>query len=222
MVAHCHRCSGGLEEDASFCPQCAAPQLRLAIPDEQADAAEAAGGLARDPRGVDWSNVFRLALWIAIPVGILTIPPFFFPLIVAGPVVVISLYMRHRPGTLLDGRSGFRIGALMGLLAAYISAFFLAGLRLIERYPMHQGEVLDKDYALYIQQTAVASHNMAHGTAASMEMMNSWMTFFLTPDGRAWVTLLGTAVTGVGTVLLAGLGGMLGARLAGRRAATRA
>lgn len=222
MVAHCHRCSGVLGEDASFCPQCAAPQLRVALPEEQNEAVEGIAGFTRDHRAVDWRNVFRLALWISIPVGILTIPPFFFPLIIAGPVVVISLYLRRRPGTRLDGRSGFRIGALMGLLAAYVSAFFLAGLRLIERYPMHQGSALDKDYALYIQQTAAASQNMAHGTAASVEMMQSWMNFFLTQDGRAWVTLLGTAVTGAGTVLLAGLGGVLGARLAGRRSATRA
>ena len=222
MIVHCHRCSGALEEDASFCPHCAAPQLRLALPEEQADAAPATGGYIRDPRAVDWRTIFRLALWTAIPVGILTIPPFFFPLIIAGPMVVISIYQRRRPGALVDGRSGFRIGALMGLLAAYISAFFVAGLRLMERYPLHQGAVLDRDYALYIQQTAAASQSMAHGTAASAEMMNSWMNFFLTPDGRAWIALLGTAVTGVGTVLLAGIGGMLGARLAARRSATRA
>ncbi len=222
MALYCHRCSGALEEDASFCPHCAAPQLRLALPEDQDDSVTASGDFARDPRGVDWRRVFRLALYIAIPVGILTIPPFFFPLIIAGPIAVISLYQRHRPGTMLDGRAGFRIGALMGLLAAYVSAFFLAGLRLVERYSLHQGDVLDKDYALYIQQTATASQSMAHGTAASMEMMNSWMNFFLTPDGRAWVTLLGTAVTAAGTVLLAGLGGMLGARMAGRRSATRA
>ncbi len=221
MVVYCHRCSGALESDASFCPHCAAPQLRVSLPEEDA-ATVTIPGLGRDPRALDWRSIFLLALWIAIPVGILTIPPFFFPLIIAGPVVVISLYLRRRPGAMLDGRSGFRIGALMGLLTAYISTFFVAVLRLIERYALHQGEVLDKDYALYIQQTAQASQSMAHAPEANLEIMRAWMNFFLTPDGRAWATLVGAAVTGAGTILLAGLGGMLSARLAARRSATRA
>ena len=177
---------------------------------------------AQDGRSIDWRKAFRLALWIAIPVGILTIPPLFFPLIIAGPIVVVSLYLRHRPGALLDGRSGFRIGALTGLLAAYISAFFLAGLRLLERYPLHQGDVLDRDYVQSMQQSTMAAQAMVQGTAASMEQMRAYLDFVLTPDGRAGMTLFGTVMTASGTVLLAGLGGMLGARLAGRRSATRA
>ena len=220
MIAYCHRCAGTLEEDAVYCPHCAAPQLRVALPEETVEASPAvASSFSRDRRSVDWRNVFRLALWIAIPVGILTIPPYFFPLIIAGPIVVISLYQRHRPGAPIDGKSGFRIGALTGLLAAYVSAFFVAGLRLIERYPLHQGSLLDNDYARRMQQSTTAAQSMVQGTAASMEQMRAYLNFVLTPDGRAGMTLFDTAFTAAATVLLAGLGGMLGARLAGRRSA---
>ncbi len=218
MVVYCHRCAGALEDEASFCPHCAAPQLQVAPPE---DSVEPTPGpihhLGVDRRAVDWRNVFRLALWIAIPVGILTIPPMLFPLILAGPVLVISLYQRRRPGTSLDGRSGFRIGALTGLLAAYVSAFGVAGWRLIERYSLHQGGLLDADYTQTMQQSTVAAQNMAQGTAAGMEQARAWLNFVLTPDGRAGMTLFSTAVAAAGTVLLAGLGGMLGARLANRR-----
>ena len=218
MVAYCHRCSGALEDEAGFCPQCAAPQLLVTLPDETAEALPAAGpGFLRDRRAIDWRNAFRIALRIAIPVGILTIPLFFFPLIIAGPVLVISLYQRHRPGTLLDGRSGFRIGALTGLLAAYGSAFAIAAWRLIERYPLHQGAALDREYALTMQQSTAMAQGMAQSTAAGMQQMRAYLSMVLTPDGRAGMTLISTAIIATGTVLLAGVGGVLGARLAGRR-----
>lgn len=217
MVEHCHRCSGTLEDDSIFCPHCAAPQLSVAPPKESIEAAPGPIHHPRDRRSIDWRNVFRLAMWIAIPVGILTIPPIFFPLIFAGPVIVITLYQRHRPGAQLDGRSGFRIGALTGLLAAYVSAFGVAGWRLIERYSLHQGSLLDSDYTQTMQQSTIAAQSMSQGTAASMEQARAWLNFVLTPDGRAGMTLFSTAVTAAGTVLLAGLGGMLGARIMSRR-----
>jgi Gpi18-like mannosyltransferase len=83
----------------------------------------------RDRRSIDWRSVIRLALWIAIPVGL--IAPVFFPLVIAGPIVLISMYQRRQPGTPLNGKAGFRIGTLLGLLAAYISAFGLAGWQLL-------------------------------------------------------------------------------------------
>ena len=125
MVTHCHRCGSVLDEDAAFCPHCAAPQLRVAPPEETT---EQPGGpvhtFTRDRRSVDWRNVIRLAIWTAIPVGL--IAPFFFPMVIAGPIVLISLYQRRRPSSPLDGKAGFRIGGLMGVLAAYVSAFGLA------------------------------------------------------------------------------------------------
>jgi hypothetical protein len=219
MVAHCHRCSGVLEDDASFCPHCAAPQLRVVPPEETAESAAAGPShtFARDRRAIDWRKVIQLALWIAIPVGF--IAPFFFPLVIAGPIILISLYQRRRPGSApLDGKTGFRIGALLGVLAAYVSAFGLAGWQIFERYSLHQGSALDAQFALQVQQSAEATQRMAQANTMSAQQARAMLDFFLSPDGRVTYTFFYTAVLAFGIVLLAGLGGMLGARLARRSA----
>jgi hypothetical protein len=216
MVAHCYRCSGALEDDASFCPHCAAPQLRVAPPEETAEAA--AGPIhtfVRDRRSIDWRKVIQLALWIAIPLGF--IAPFFFPLVIAGPIILISLYQRRRPGSApLDGKTGFRIGALLGVLAAYVSAFGLAGWQIFERYSLHQGSALDTQFAMQVQQSAEATQRMAQSNTMNAQQARAMLDFFLSPDGRVTYTFFYTAVLAFGIVLLAGLGGMLGARLARR------
>jgi hypothetical protein len=170
----------------------------------------------RDRRSIDWRSVIRLALWIAIPVGL--IAPVFFPLVIAGPIVLISMYQRRVPGTPLNGKAGFRIGTLLGLLAAYISAFGLAGWQLLERYSLHQGSALDAQFALQVQQSAEATQRMAQGNSMNAQQARAMLDFFLSPDGRVTYTFFYTAVLAFGIVLLAGLGGMLGARLTRRSA----
>ncbi len=217
MVAHCYRCSGLLDDEATFCPQCAAPQLRVAEPQETLEPAPGAvQTFAHHRRSIDWQKIIRLALWIAIPVGL--IAPFFFPLVIAGPIVLISMYQRRRPGTPLDGKSGFRIGTLLGVLAAYVSAFGLAGWQLFERYSLHQGSALDAQFAMQVQQSAEATQRMAQGNSMNAQQARAMLDFFLSPDGRVTYTFFYTAALAFGIVLLAGLGGMLGARLT-RRAA---
>jgi hypothetical protein len=219
MVAHCHRCSGALEDDASFCPHCAAPQLRVAPPEETAESA-AAGPIhtfVRDRRSIDWRKVIQLALLIAIPVGF--IAPFFFPLVIAGPIILISLYQKRRPGgPALDGKTGFRIGALLGVLAAYASAFGLAGWQVFERYARHQESAFDAVIALQLQQVTEATQRMAQTNGMNAQQVRAMVDFFASPDARVTYTFLNTAVLAFGIVLLAGLGGMLGARLARRSA----
>ena len=216
MVVHCHRCSGVVEEEASFCPHCAAPQLRVVPPEVAAETADGPiHSFSRDRRAIDWQKVIRLALWIAIPVGF--VAPFFFPLVIAGPIVLISLYQRRRPGSApMDGKAGFRIGALLGLLAAYVSAFGLAGWQIVERYSLHQGSALDAQFALQVQQSAEATQRMAQSNTMNAQQARAMLDFFLSPDGRVTYAFFYTAVLAAGIVLLAGLGGMLGARLARR------
>jgi hypothetical protein len=217
MVAHCHRCSGLLDEEAAFCPHCAAPQLRVAPPQETAEPTPGAIHVfPHNRRTIDWQKIIRLALWIAIPVGF--IAPFFFPLVIAGPIVLISMYQRRRPGVPVDGKSGFRIGTLLGVLAAYVSAFGLAGWQLFERYSLHQGSALDAQFAMQVQQSAEATQRMAQGNSVNAQQARAMLDFFLSPDGRVTYTFFYTVALAFGIVLLAGLGGLLGARLT-RRAA---
>jgi hypothetical protein len=219
MVAHCHRCSATLEDDASFCPHCAAPQLLVAAQETTEMVAPGPIHSFGHDRAIDWQSVIRLALWIAIPVGL--IAPFFFPMVIAGPIILISLYRRRRPQSPLDGRTGFRIGSLLGLLAAYVSAFGLAGWQLFERYSLHQGSTLDAEFVMQVQQSAEATQRMAQSNSMNAQQARAMLDFFLSPDGRVTYTFFYTAALAFGIVLLAGLGGMLGARLSRRSAAVQ-
>ncbi len=219
MELHCHRCDATIKRDDSFCAVCGAPQLRFATTDEEPAEGESAG-LPQPPeadlRGVDWRKAFRSALAIAVPVGVLTALPGvslgFLIWVVGGSIVVIGRYRRRRPGARLDGRSGFRIGALTGLLAAYISAALVAVFQLIERYAMHLGPDLDKAYAERMEQSTA----MVQTTAQTEAQLRAYLHFMLTPDGRAAMSLAGAVMTAVFMVLLAGIGGILGVRFFGK------
>lgn len=222
MVTHCYRCTGTLDEDAIFCPHCAAPQLCVTPQSETTEPATSgsAHGFLRDPRGVDWRNVIRLAVWTAIPVGL--IAPFFFPMVIVGPIVLISMYQRRRPTAPLDGKAGFRIGALMGVLAAYVSGFGLAAWQIFNRYGLHQGSALDTQYATQVQQYMENSHAMAQANSLNAQQARLMLDFMLSADGRVTYTFFSTAFVAVGIIVLAGLGGIVGARLTRRSASHQA
>lgn len=215
MVAHCHRCGSAVDDESSFCPHCAAPQLRVPPPQEttepEAGPVRASG---HQRRAIDWQRLIRLALLLAVPIGLLA--PVFFPLVIAGPILLISLYQKRGPRMPMDGKTGFRIGALLGVLAAYVSAFGLAGWQLFERFSLHHGTALDAQFAMEVQQSAEATQHMAQGNSLNAQQAKAMLNFFLSPDGRVTYTFFYTAVLAFGIVLLAGLGGMLGARLSRR------
>ncbi|MCU1314614.1 MAG: hypothetical protein JWM54_2371 [Acidobacteriaceae bacterium] len=221
MTVYCHRCSGALDHEVSFCPHCAAPQLRVAaLESVEGDGAAAPGpilGTMHERRTVEWRNVIRLALLLAIPVGLSSLV---FPLSVVAPVsapmILIALYRRRRPGSLLDGRSGFRIGTLTGLLAAYVSAFGIACWQLFQRYSLHQGHWMDQQYSNVIRQSIEASGRMTHSDPSSVQQTRIMLDFALAPNGRATYALFSMVALASGIVLLAGLGGVVGARLTRR------
>lgn len=221
MTVYCHRCSGALDQEASFCPHCAAPQLRVAaLESGEGNGASGPGpslGTIHDRRTVEWRNVIRLALLLAIPVGLSSLV---FPLSVVAPIsapmILISLYRRRRPGSFLDGRSGFRIGTLTGLLAAYVSAFGIACWQLFQRYSLHQGQWMDQQYSNVIRQSIEASGRMTHNDPSSVQQTRMMLDFALAPNGRATYALFSMVALASGIVLLAGLGGVLGARLTRR------
>jgi hypothetical protein len=62
---------------------------------------------------------------------------------------------------------------------------------------------------------------MAQSNSMNAQQARAMLDFFLSPDGRVTYTFFYTAALAFGIVLLAGLGGMLGARLSRRSAAVQ-
>ena len=64
--------------------------------------------------------------------------------IVGGAVLSIFVYHRRAPGFVLETRSGVRIGAVAGLIAAYSSVIATAAWRVFSRFVLHQGQAIDE------------------------------------------------------------------------------
>jgi hypothetical protein len=106
----------------------------------------------------------------------------------------------------------------MGVLAAYVSAFGVAVWQLFEHYSRHQESALDAVITLQLQQAAEATHRMAQTSGVTADQVRATLDFFISPDARVTYAFFNAALMAFGIIVLAGLGGMLGARLTRRTA----
>jgi hypothetical protein len=214
MGAVCHRCGATLSAPDLFCPNCGAPQVRF----EPEDSAAVAYGAPRPVRlspassGIAWPVAIRAILLVAIPAGILSAIAVLYwgwcMWVVGGAMLVVVLYRRRAPGFLLDTRSGLRIGALYGLIAAYTSVAATAVARIFARFVLHQGASIDDVYSKAIAQAAL----LVQSNPDAQAEWRLYTHFLLTPEGKAAFTLMNSATTAVGIILFSTLGGALGVR----------
>ena len=198
-----------------FCPNCGSPQLKFA----QQEEGETTHGGGRPPgappraQGISWKDAILAALFVAIPAGLLSAVSVLSwgccLWVVGGAVLAIVLYHRRAPGFLLETRSGVRIGAVAGLIAAYSSVIATAIWRVFARYVLHQGHAIDQFYDAVIQQSTA----MVKTNPDVEAQWRAYVHFLMSPDGRAAYTLINAATTSVGIILFSAIGGALGVRL---------
>jgi hypothetical protein len=215
----CHRCGANLSASELFCPNCGSPQLKFA----QQEEAETAYGGVRPPgappraQGISWKDAILAALFVAVPAGLLSAVSVLSwgccLWVVGGAVLAIVLYHRRAPGFLLETRSGVRIGAVAGLIAAYSSVIATAIWRVFARFVLHQGYAIDQFYNAVIQQSTALVKTNPDAEA----QWQAYVHFLMSPDGRAAYTLMNAATTSVGIILFSAIGGALGVRLLAQR-----
>jgi zinc-ribbon domain len=211
----CHRCGANLSASDMFCPNCGSPQLKFA----QQEEGETTSGGVRPPgappraQGISWKDAILAALLVAVPAGLLSAVSVLSwgccLWVVGGAVLAIVLYHRRAPGFLLETRSGVRIGAVAGLIAAYSSVIATAIWRVFARYVLHQGSAIDQFYDAVIQQSTALVKTNPDAEA----QWHAYVHFLMSPDGRAAYTLINAATTSVGIILFSAIGGALGVRL---------
>jgi hypothetical protein len=129
--------------------------------------------------------------------------------VVGGAVLAIVVYHRRAPAFLLETRSGVRIGAVAGLIAAYSSVIATAIWRVFARYVLHQGYAIDQFYDSVIQQsTALVQTN----PDAQAQWRPTSISCCPRMAGPAY-TLMNAATTSLGIILFSAIGGALGVRL---------
>jgi hypothetical protein len=159
---------------------------------------------------VSWKAAVVSALLVAVPVGLLSsILDFGALWVIGGGIAAVSLY-RRRVGVLPTNRMGWRIGGLLGVLAAFISTASYSLKLLVQRYVLHSGE-LDQQLHSVAQQFADQINRSDPQTAAAMAQLSH---FWLSPDGAAAIVLGTAAVSAFSMILFAAAGGAIGARIA--------
>jgi hypothetical protein len=211
----CHRCGANLSTSDMFCPNCGSPQLKFAQQEEGEPAYSGGPPHGAPPRaqGISWKDAILAALFVAVPAGLLSAVSVLSwgccLWVVGGAVLAIALYHRRAPGFLLETRSGVRIGAVAGLIAAYSSVIATALWRVFARYVLHQGYAIDQFYDAVIQQSTALVKTNPDAEA----QWHAYVHFLMSPDGRAAYTLINAATTSVGIILFSAIGGALGVRL---------
>lgn len=209
----CHRCGTVLNSSEElFCPHCGAPQLRYEPSDEPvspfAPSPQTSYGHSLDT--VSWKAAIVSALLVAIPVGLLSAILDFGSLwVIGGGIATVSLY-RRRVGVPPTHRMGWRIGGLLGVLAAFVSTALYSLKLLIERYKLHSSE-LDQQVHSVARQFADQVNRSDPQTAAAMAQLAH---FWLSPDGTAAIVLSSAAISAFFMVVFAAAGGAIGARVA--------
>jgi hypothetical protein len=217
MDLACHRCGNTLQEGEGFCVHCGAPQLVV----------EAADGAVPPPppiqfRGdtqhVEWRIAITSALIVAVPVGLLAFVPGGSLFAIGGGFAAIALY-RQRSAAFTDGRIGWRVGSILGMAAASVAGAADAVRMLVERYLLHQGAALDKDFATVAQQAADQVMKSNPDTMQQApQLIHNLANFWLSADGHAAIGLSSVAGAAVTTVLFAATGAAIAGRILAMRA----
>src|SRR5215475_4069590 len=135
MDLACHRCGATLASPELFCPHCGAPQLRFEPNDEQIPSQAGGNGSGmRASQLVAWRPAVQAALLVALPVGVLSsLLDFSILWVLLGGFSAIALYQRKASLQVHPG-GGWRIGMLVGVMAAFL-ATIVDGLSMVfERY----------------------------------------------------------------------------------------
>ncbi len=212
MDHSCPKCGAPVDSGKPFCPQCAAPQIRVAVQpspatlsaaDPQTVAHVSAAAL---PTGrLSWSDAWRASLVgglcsafaFAIGLGVLGLG------MLAGGIVSVSAYRRRRPDMHLSTGAGARLGALSGCFGFVL----LTALAPLLAFVADRGQEL-RQFVLDLLKQATSSTDPQFVEAFKQ---------FQTPEGQAILLVMFFFGLLVAFVTFSSLGGAIGAALARRK-----
>jgi hypothetical protein len=204
-----------VEQGTAFCPQCRAPQIRVAVPE-----AASLSGTTSDPAvsslpayfgsplttRIEWSQALPATALAGLIAAVLMMTPlagFGLGMLIGGSLSVV-FYRRRIPVAQVTPGMGARLGMVSGILGGGIFAALLSiGTMLLHAWDSIRAKLIE-----VVEQTAARNPDPQAQQA---------MEFFKSPEGI--VLLLTTALIGtlIAFVIFSGLGGVLGAALLRRR-----
>lgn len=217
MEQPCYKCGQTVEQGVPFCPHCSAPQIRVVIA-EPAPPPLALAAASQDSAvlpasqtvpvlalPMQWSQALKpcaLAALIASLLMSLGLNPFVAMFSVGFLAVVF--YRQRRPEIMIKAGTGAGLGALGGLLWFAMSSIVEALIVIF----LHKGPELRNALLTKIQEAA---------SKTSDPQVLSVFDRLKSPGGLEFLMLTGLVFAFLASIVLGGLGGVLGGAILGRR-----
>lgn len=221
MEQSCYKCGQIVEEGRPFCPHCAAPQIRVLLPEPVAAAAPYAEAESALPSPVSlpssrtvpviavpvqWAQSAQPCAYAAAIASVAIVLKLMVPLIAAigAGFLAVAFYRCGHPDALVNARSGARLGAICGILCSCITAILLP----LRVAILHEGGAI-RDTLLDLIRQSSARYSGPEFQAA----FNFWRS-----QAGLGVLLACLAVfAAITVILLAMVGGVLGGTVLGQR-----
>lgn len=220
MEYPCYKCGHIVEEGKPFCPQCGAPQIRVAVSEPSGSASgnpsisSAPVDLpavsnpqytAASPDSLEWSRALKSCAIAALISVVVMCLRLIFPLVAMLGAGVLStvFYIRRNPAWRVNARSGAKLGAVTGLIIAGVCGFFLAITVAILQSSALRNEMLDA-----LQQVASRSNDAQ--VQAALELLKQ-------PEGLGAKLIVGMVSFLVISVGVSSLAGAVTGAFLGRR-----
>jgi hypothetical protein len=211
----CHQCGAAVEQGTPFCPQCRAPQIRVAVPEAYTPSTVADDSSAPSlppyitsslTNSLAWSQALPAAALAGLISAVLMMTPlagFGLGMVIGGTLSVV-FYRRRLPVANVTPWMGVRLGMVSGILGGGIFAALLS----IGAVVFHAGDAIREKLMEGMQQAAARNPD---------PQAQQVMEFFKTPQGI--VVLLTICLIGVllAFIIFSGLGGAIGAALLRRK-----
>jgi hypothetical protein len=215
----CHRCNAEVTPGMPFCPQCGAPQIRVApsvpqSPISQIDKEDdLRSTLVHPDSAIRWSSAlpktavsgFATVALLILVVSLTRMPALSLLVLPLGGAFSVLLYVRGNTKQRLTPGAGARLGAVTGLFSFAVYCLIAAA-----ELSSQRGEIL-ATVRKALEEAAAKNPNAAQAQTVVQQLM--------TPAGIATLFVLAAIIFLIVFLVLSTLGGSVGAAIfqSGRR-----